>query len=146
MARDLNPEQPHVVVIGSINMDLVTRVPQLPRPGQTVVGHELRESPGGKGANQAVAAARLGARCSMVGCVGTDGFGDRLLQGLAANGVNTEYVRRVTGCSSGVALIGVEASGENAITIIPGANAQVNREDVAAAEPLLQDADVLLLQ
>lgn len=141
------PSRPrHVVVIGSINLDLVMRVQKLPRPGQTVIGHDLRESPGGKGANQAVAAARLGARCSLVGSVGGDVFGERLLDALAASGVEIGHVRRLTDCSSGVALIGVEDSGQNAITIIPGANGRLRPEDVAACEPLVRQADVLLLQ
>src|SRR2546423_1244178 len=119
MAPHLNnaSRPPRIVVVGSINMDLRTRVQHLPRPRQTVIGRDFQESPGGKGANQAVAAARLGGRCSLIGCVGADAFGERLLQGLAVNEVNTDHVRLVTGCSSGVALISVEDSGENAITI-----------------------------
>jgi ribokinase len=148
MATDQNAlaRPPRVVVIGSINMDLVTRVERLPRPGQTVRGRDLVESPGGKGANQAVAAARLGAHCTLVGRVGDDAFGEHLLQGLINHGVHTEYVRRVGACSSGVALIGVEDSGENAITIIPGANGRVSPDDIAACEPLVREADVVLLQ
>ncbi len=137
---------PHVVVVGSINLDLVMRVRHLPRPGQTVIGQDLRESPGGKGANQAVAAARLGARCSLIGGVGDDAFGEKLLGVLAAGGVETEHVRRFADCPSGVALIGVEDDGQNAITIIPGANGRLRPEDVAACESLIRQADVLLLQ
>lgn len=145
-AAGADSRSPHVVVVGSINLDLVMRVPHLPRPGQTVIGQDLRESPGGKGANQAVAAARLGARCSLVGGIGDDTFGDKLLDALAASGVETGHVRRFVDCPSGVALIGVEDSGQNAITIIPGANGRLRPEDVAACEPLIRQADVLLLQ
>src|SRR5438552_1268719 len=105
----------HVVVVGSINMDLVVRLPRLPRPGETLPAHDLQTVPGGKGANQAVAAARLGARVTMVGRVGDDAFGPRLHAGLEAAGVATEHVRVTDGCSSGVAVIAVEAGGENAI-------------------------------
>ena len=143
---DTDSRSPHVLVVGSINMDLVMRVQHLPRPGQTVIGQDLRESPGGKGANQAVAVARLGARCSLVGGVGDDAMGERLLDALAASGVETGHVRRFAECPSGVALIGVEDSGQNAITIIPGANGRSRPEDVAACESLIRQADVLLLQ
>ena len=111
-------QQPHIVVVGSINMDLVTRVTRLPRPGQTVVGRELQRIPGGKGANQAVAAARLSARCSMIGRVGDDGFGVQLIDSLRSYGVDTAGVRISSDTSSGIALIGVDDEGENAITIV----------------------------
>src|SRR5690348_2601635 len=114
--------RPHVVVVGSINMDLVVRVARLPRPGETLSGHDFRTFPGGKGANQAVAAARLGARVTMIGRVGDDAFGPALRAGLEVEGVNTEPVRVTEGCPSGVAVIGVEDSGQNAIVIVPGAN------------------------
>jgi ribokinase len=145
-AAGANSRSPHVVVVGSINLDLVMRVGHLPRPGQTVIGRDLRQSPGGKGANQAVAAARLGARCSLIGGVGDDSFGDKLLGALSASGVETGPVRRFADCPSGVALIGVEDGGQNAITIIPGANGRMRPEDVAACESLVRQADVLLLQ
>lgn len=145
-AADTSSRSPHVVVVGLINLDLVMRVQHLPRPGQTIIGRDFRENPGGKGANQAVAAARLGARCSMVGGVGDDAFGERLLDALAATGVETGHVHRFADCPSGVALIDVEDSGQNAITIIPGANGRLRPGDMAACESLVRQADVLLLQ
>jgi ribokinase len=113
-----------IIVVGSINMDLVARVPHLPAPGETVLGHALVRHHGGKGANQAVAAARLGATVSFVGAVGDDAFGGELLAGLQAEGVDVRGVGRVPG-ASGCALISVADGGENAIAVLPGANAQV---------------------
>jgi ribokinase len=136
----------NLIVVGSINMDLVARVREIPRPGQTVVGDNLQEHPGGKGANQAVGVARLGGRCTLVGCVGTDVFGTRLIQSLAGHGVHTERIRLVEGCSSGVALISVSEQGENAITIVPGANARLTPADVIVNEDAIRQAAVLLLQ
>jgi ribokinase len=135
-----------IVVIGSINMDLVARCSSIPKPGETVLGDELRQIPGGKGANQAVAAARLGAEVYMVGAVGGDVFGRRALEELRAAGVNTDQVRTIDSASTGVALIAVNSAGENAITVAPGANRCVNTEDVERALPLLRAADVCLLQ
>lgn len=140
------PNPPHVVVVGSINMDLVVRVPRLPRPGETLPAHDLQTIPGGKGANQAVAAARLGARVTMVGRLGDDAFGPRLRAGLESAGVSTEHVRVTDGCSSGVAVIAVEERGENAILLVAGANGRLTPDDVRAAEAVFQQADALLVQ
>jgi len=137
---------PAVVVIGSINMDLVVQLARLPRPGETVQGREFRQFPGGKGANQAVAAARLGAPCSLVGRVGRDAFGEQLVASLRSCGVDTTHVVATDGRSSGIAVIGVEDSGQNAIAVVAGANGIVTPRDVAAVEDLLSQADVLLLQ
>jgi ribokinase len=137
---------PHVVVVGSVNIDLVFRVPRLPRPGETLAGDGMATVPGGKGANQAVAAARLGARVSLVGRVGDDAFGPRLRAGLDAEGVAVDHVRTAPDCPSGVALIGVEPSGENAIVIVAGANGRLTPEDVRDADEVIRSADVLLLQ
>ena len=111
-----------LTVVGSINLDLVARVERLPRAGETVVGHDFLRVPGGKGANQAVAAARLGARVQMVGAVGEDLFGDEALAGLRDAGVELELARVST---TGVALILVDDAGENEIVVVPGANAHV---------------------
>ena len=137
---------PRVVVIGSINMDLVARVERLPRGGQTVHGQQFREVPGGKGANQAVAAARLGAHCQMIGRIGDDAFGQRLRDELASAGVGLDAVTVTRDCSSGVAMICVEDSGENAITVIAGANGRLAPSDVEASEGLIAEADAVLLQ
>lgn len=136
----------HIIVVGSLNMDLVVRSPRHPLPGETLLGGDFRTFPGGKGANQAVAAARVGGIVAMVGRVGSDDFGAALLQNLAANGVNARYVRRDAETATGVALITVAADGQNTIVVAPGANGRVVPDDVAAAKELFGDGDVLLLQ
>jgi len=137
---------PRIVVIGSINMDLVVRVERLPKPGETVRGREFQTIPGGKGANQAVAAARLGAETHMVGRVGHDEFGRHLRQSLADNGVHVEYVASDQEHPNGVAVILVQESGENSIVVAGGANAAVSLPDLKAAESVIQAADAVLLQ
>ena len=111
-----------VLVIGSLNMDLVARCEHLPEPGQTIMGSDFFTAPGGKGANQAVAAARLGARVSMAGCVGRDAFAASLIAGLREAGVRTDDVVAVDG-PTGTALITIDAAGANTIVVISGANA-----------------------
>ncbi len=138
--------RPRIIVVGSINMDLVYRTHQLPRPGETISGHSFRQIPGGKGANQAVAAARLGADVSMVGRVGDDGFGTLLINGLVQEQINVQHVTVTRNTSSGLAVIGVEDSGQNSIAVIPGANGLVTPDDVLAAKAIFENADVLLLQ
>lgn len=110
-----------ITVLGSINMDLVVLTERAPRPGETVMGREFRTIPGGKGANQAVAAARAGAPVAMIGAVGTDGFGQELRVNLDRDGIDTRLVRTTTG-ASGTAHIVVDGSGQNAIAVVPGAN------------------------
>jgi ribokinase len=119
---------PSLTVVGSINLDLVVRAERLPRPGETVTGAAFSHGPGGKGANQAVAAARLGADVTMVGCVGTDGFADEALAGLREAGVAEAWVTREA--PTGVALITVDSDGETTIVVSPGANAELRPEDV----------------
>jgi ribokinase len=138
--------RPRIVVVGSINMDLVCEASVLPRPGETVMGQNFSEIPGGKGANQAVASARMGADVSMVGRVGDDAFGKTLSRTLVAEGIRIDHVQITHGCSSGLAMIGVESSGQNAITVISGANGRVTADDVELAEELFRNADVVLLQ
>jgi ribokinase len=135
-----------VAVVGSLNMDLVIRVPVLPGPGETVSGGDLFRNPGGKGANQAVAAARLGRPVAMIGCVGEDEAGRDLLASLAADGVDSARVRVLDGVPSGTAFILVGEDGENQIVVSPGANARLTPNDVAAAEATLEAAAVTLLQ
>jgi ribokinase len=127
-------------------MDLVVRSARLPRAGETIIGRETDEVPGGKGANQAVAAARLDANVFMIGRVGDDGFGERLRAGLEEEGIDISYVAVTPKCASGLAIVAVEDSGENAITVIPGANGRLTPDDVKAASDLIRAADVLLLQ
>ncbi len=126
-------KRPQVTVLGSLNMDISVTVPRLPAPGVTVLGSAARFTPGGKGANQAVAAARLGAGVRMAGCVGDDDFGRLLLTALRAEGVDVGATRVVPGVPTGLAMIAVDESGENLIVVAPGANHQVSSPEVAAA-------------
>jgi ribokinase len=135
-----------VVVLGSLNMDLVVALSRLPRTGETVIGDRLQRFPGGKGANQAVAAARLGAEVAMVGRVGKDSFGDELLANLTSDGVDIKGVARDPDEPTGAALILVEMGGENMIAVARGAGRLVGDADVARAAGSLKERDVLLLQ
>jgi ribokinase len=129
-------------------MDLIVRVPRLPTPGQTLLGGELLTLPGGKGANQAVAAARAGARVEMIGAVGGDSYGDSLVEVVQADGVDAGHVRRRRDMPTGVAVIvvGSEAGGENMIVVASGANGTVTPADVHASRSAIEAADVTLLQ
>lgn len=135
-----------VVVVGSLNLDLVVPVARHPAPGETVLGGDYARHPGGKGANQAVAAARLGRRVAMIGCVGDDDAGRVLTSVLDANRVDTAGVRVVDGVPTGLALITVDDRAENAIVVSPGANARLSVDDVAIAGPTIAGAAVVLLQ
>jgi ribokinase len=138
-----------IVVIGSINMDLVARCSRIPAPGETILGDQFVTMPGGKGANQAVAAARLagkGLEVHMVGRVGGDDFGSRLLNGLTQHKVNTRHVTLTEGASSGVAMILVDKKGENSIVVAPGANAKLAPADVDAAENVIATAAAVVMQ
>ncbi len=135
-----------VVVVGSLNLDLVVRVEALPRPGETVSGQDLETFEGGKGANQAVAAARAGAQVRFVGCVGDDAFGDRGRSSLASEGIETRHLHSQPLTPTGVALIGVDARGENAILVSPGANARLDPAAVEAALADLESDDIVLCQ
>ncbi|MGW4631530.1 ribokinase [Nocardia sp. NPDC004415] len=137
-------DSPDVVVLGSINMDLVTSTPRRPAPGETVLGSGFATVPGGKGANQAIAAARSGARVRFLGALGDDAFADELRATLREAGVDTALVRRVEG-PSGVASIVVDGSGENSIIVVAGANGHVT--ELSEAElAAIAAADILLCQ
>jgi ribokinase len=127
-------------------MDLVVGVPHLPLPGETVIGGDVERHRGGKGANQAVSAARLGRPTAMIGCVGEDDAGRELLRGLNADGVDTSHVRRLPDVPSGTALIAVAMDGENDIVVSPGANGRVDASLVHDAAAVLSSAAVTLLQ
>jgi ribokinase len=135
-----------VVVVGSANIDLVVRAPRLPQPGETLLGDAFSTVHGGKGANQAVAAARLGAAVAMIGCVGDDAFGAQLHDALAAEGIDVAHVQRIAGDTSGVASIVVGADGANSIVVVPGANARVDVERVDAAREAIARAALLVCQ
>lgn len=138
--------QPATVVVGSVNMDLVVTAPAIPTPGQTLLAHGFSTVPGGKGANQAVAAARLGSSTALIGRVGDDAFGAALRRELEESGVDCRHLQVTPGAPSGVALIVVSDTGENAICVVAGANALLTPEDVEAAEPLIAAARVCVLQ
>jgi ribokinase len=140
------PDKPYdVLVVGSVNADLVVRVDRRPAAGETVLGSDLATYPGGKGANQAVAAARLGGKVAFLGRVGTDGQGDFLREALAGDGVDIGHLITTPG-PSGVALITVGPGGDNSIIVSPGANGRVRAADVTAAVPLFAAASVVSLQ
>ncbi|MCI0554566.1 MAG: ribokinase [Anaerolineae bacterium] len=134
---------PDILVVGSLNTDLVVRAPRFPQPGETISGEDLQVIPGGKGANQAVASARLGANVSMLGRVGEDNFGDFLLDNLKSNNVDSQLVKR-DDASTGTAIIVVDSNGQNSIVLSAGANGKVNDADVNTASFL--DYKLLLLQ
>lgn len=144
--QDLNRAKPNITVLGSINMDLVIRCASLPVPGQTVSARSLMEVPGGKGANQAVAAARCGGLVQMIARVGDDGFGSQLVRNLIDESINCDAVAVEANCESGLAIIGVEDSGENAIIVVPGANARLTTDAVDQAALVIEQSDVLLVQ
>jgi ribokinase len=135
-----------IVVLGSLNVDLVVTVPRLPQPGETVLGDGLASYPGGKGANQAVAAARLGGQVAMVGRVGNDRFAAGLIENLDVNHVDSWGVERDPAAPTGAALIYVEAGGQNMIAVAPGANATVSPMDAQRAVSRLGAGDVLAMQ
>ncbi|WP_407313326.1 ribokinase [Desulfosporosinus sp. SB140] len=138
-------QQPKIVVIGSLNMDLVVKALRAPKRGETVMGEEIHFIPGGKGANQAVALARLGAVTTMIGAVGSDAFGEELLKALQKDGVNTSSIKVLASEPTGVASI-LLAEGDNSIVVVPGANAQCSAEDLERSEEKIAEADLVLLQ
>jgi len=135
-----------VVVIGSVNMDLVVGCAHLPRPGETVIGRDFRTVPGGKGANQAVAAARLGAKVEFVGRVGFDAFGDQSAAALRSEGIGISNLGRVEGAATGVALILVSDAGENSIAVAPGANDLLSPRDIQALAGQIANAAIVVCQ
>lgn len=136
----------HLLVVGSLNMDLVVTARRLPHIGETILGESFTTYPGGKGANQAVAAARLGIEVKLLGCAGTDTFGRLLMDNLRQNRVCVDLVRQIPGMSTGTALITVDAEGKNTIVVIPGANGRFTPAQVMADEAEFTDADLLIVQ
>lgn len=135
-----------VLVIGSVNVDIVTYADRAPRPGESLTGHSYQMVPGGKGANQAVAVARQGQPVSFIGRIGADSFGEFIRARLGTRGVNLDNLVVDANLSTGIAVIGIDAEGENAITVIPGANTAVSEAQVVAAAPHFQGLKVLLAQ
>src|SRR5690349_5366664 len=134
-----------IVVVGSINLDLVARAPRIPVGGETIIGQDFQTFFGGKGANQAVAAARLGAKVSMIGQLGSDAFASQLRSGLQQAGVDTGPVGTAQG-PSGVALISTDKQGENSIIVVPGANGHVTPEFLDKHNDLIRNAAIVLAQ
>ena len=137
---------PKIVVVGSANTDFVLRVPQLPSKGESVLGDQFSIVKGGKGANQAVAAARLGAMVTLVARLGSDSFGNDSLSAYRQEGIRTDFIVQDPEISSGVALILVDPYGDNTVSIYPGANGRLAVEDVQAASVAIREADCLLVQ
>jgi ribokinase len=135
-----------IVVVGSANVDMVVKAERIPRPGETVLGGDFTLTAGGKGANQAVASARMGGQVTFIGRVGGDDFGANARKQLAAEGIDVTYLTPDPKAAHGIALILVDSLGENAIAVAPGANARVTAEDVERAESAIAACDVVLLQ
>lgn len=136
----------NIVVVGSLNMDLVVQTSRLPLGGETIMGTAFHEIPGGKGANQAVAMARLGASVKMIGKIGNDGFGTSLLSTLKVDGVDTTAIEAVEGQSTGVALITLQDSGENSIIVVSGANGEVSPSDIEKNQTAIREAGIVVAQ
>lgn len=134
-----------IAIVGSINMDLTCKTERFPNAGETIFGGDLQYVPGGKGNNQAVAAARLGGDVTMFACVGDDAFGDRLIENLKNNGVNTLHIRKVPGESSGIAIITV-AQQDNTIVVVSGANLCVTPQYIDEVKDAILESDIILLQ
>ncbi len=137
---------PEIVVVGSSNTDMVVKTPRFPEPGETILGGAFFMFPGGKGANQAVAAARLGGKLSFICCVGDDIFGQNAIEGYKKEGINMDGALIVNGEPSGVALITVNAEGENEIVVASGANNLLSKKHLEGASQLLHKADIILTQ
>lgn len=144
--RESCMESPSIVVVGSSNTDLVVRVPHIPLAGETLLGGAMQRNAGGKGANQAVAARRLGAEVWFIGCMGQDDFGDEAAKQLASEGLRLDHVTRIPHAPSGIALIAVADSGENAIIVAPGANAHVSVADLDRAVETIAAAQMVIAQ
>lgn len=135
----------NICVIGSLNMDLVVNVDTMPKPGQTLLGGNFKEVPGGKGANQAVAMARLGGKVSMIGKVGNDSFGKTLINALNNDNVNTNHIHTAN-CSTGVAFITVDKNAQNAIVVAPGANFELSKDDIDKNIDCIKNSDIVVIQ
>ena len=135
-----------ILVVGSSNTDLIIKVPEIPRPGETVLGGKFMTFPGGKGANQAVAAARAGGEVVFIAAVGDDLYGTEALKGYKLDQINTEDIKVCKGIPSGIAMITISDQGENAITVAAGANAQLYPDDLDEAEEAFDESDYMLIQ
>ena len=137
---------PSILVIGSVNTDMIVKLPHLPAIGETVLGNAFYKLPGGKGANQAVAAQRAGGQVTFVACVGDDAFGQESIAGYQRDGIDVSHMKVIPGVSTGVALINVDNQGRNMITVASGANLQLTTAVIQEQRALIEQAEVLLLQ
>ena len=135
-----------IVVVGSINTDMIVKVPRIPKTGETILGGKFSTAAGGKGANQAVAAARAGGNVTFIARVGNDMFGKQALEDFESNNINAKYIKTDSTEPSGVALIFVDEKGENSIAVASGANARLSHREVTEAEEVIKSADILLMQ
>lgn len=135
-----------VVVVGSLNMDIVVRTPRLPLPGETITANDVRYVPGGKGANQAYAVGKLGGSVAMIGAVGNDEYGEQLIENLESVGVDTTGVVKKEDAITGNAFIQVDDSGENTIVVVPGANRCLTKEDIDQQIDLIENCEVVMMQ
>ncbi len=142
----MNPKDPYVLVIGSSNMDLNMYSKRFPTPGETITGGKFKQSFGGKGANQAVAAIRSGSKTAFIGKVGTDTFGKQMIDNLSSEGIDTRYVIKDPDEASGVAMILIDPEGQNMISVAPGANKNWILEDLDNAVELIEEASVVIFQ
>ena len=138
--------RPKIAVIGSSNTDMICRVPSIPRPGETLMGTDFFTVQGGKGANQAVAAARAGGEVTFIACVGNDLFGQQAIEAYQKDGINTSCIQKIDGVATGVALINVADSGENSISVAPGANAHLLPETIDKFKDIILASDLVLMQ
>ena len=139
-------KKPKIVVIGSSNTDMIIKLPHIPGPGETLLGGQFSIAHGGKGANQAVASARAGGDVVFISCVGNDQFGQKAIEKLRNEGIETFYIKIVRNTASGIAMINVSETGENSISVAPGANSFLLPEDIQNAEEVVKMADMILLQ
>lgn len=135
-----------ITVVGSLNMDLVTYTGRMPVTGETIIGKSFKQIPGGKGANQADAIAKLGAQVRMIGCVGFDDMGNTLLESLKNDGVDTALVKKIEGVSTGIASIMVDSAGNNCIIVVSGANNMLSPYDLKKSYDIIKDSDVIVAQ
>ena len=142
----MGPNQSHIIVVGSSNMDLVVKAPRIPAVGETILGEDFLMIPGGKGANQAVAAAKLGAEVYFIAKLGNDIFGEQSLANFEKEGIHTDYVTRTGEAPSGVALITVDRAGDNVIVVAPGANGILSPGDVETAQSVVASSGALVAQ
>jgi ribokinase len=146
MKAEQNKARPRIAIVGSVNMDLVFRTPRMPLPGETLIGHQFLQVPGGKGANQAVASSRMGGEVSLIARVGADALGQQLLRELVADGIDTRHVAALPGVATGVAGILVADDGENSIVLASGANGHLTPGEVEAAGAAITEAQFLVCQ